>query len=252
MAKLLNSTAPVADVLADEPMVSVRFSVGEAELSVAADAAQADAASAETAVAIYDLIFGDFPKGHGVTLQALRKLGAGERRSNEDAAAWQFVRRFHAIRRCGPEIADKLQDANVKGDALLQKAGVNPMTMAAYKPQAKRQIVQSIYNTDDWGKFLGKMAEIAAARGRAAKIAALVDAGVDAVVIAAAEAEAEAGEKRGTKSDKSINDRVLDKIGDVIKLLKRDPEKLDSSMDMETARKFAAYLADGLNAYGIK
>ena len=75
---------------------------------------------------------------------------------------------------------------------------------------------------------------------------------MDAVVIAAAEAEAEAGEKRGTKSDKSINDRVLDKIGDVIKLLKRDPEKLDSSMDMETARKFAAYLADGLNAYGIK
>ena len=245
MATLKNTTAAPADVL-------VRFSVGEAELSVAADAAQADAASAESAVAIYDLIFGDFPKGHGVTLQALRKLGTGERRSNEDAAAWQFVRRFHAIRRCGQEIADKLQDANVKGDALLQKAGVNPMTMAAYKPQAKRQIVQSIYNTDDWGKFLGKMAEIAAARGRAAKIAALVDAGEAAAVIEAAEAAAEAGEKRGTKSTKTEMERVLAKVGEVIKLLRRDAEKRDGSIDLEVSQKLAAYLADGLNAYGIK
>ena len=206
MAKLLNTAAPVADVL-------VRFSVGAAEISVAANAAQADDASAESAVAIYDLIFGDFPKGHGVTLRDLRKLEAGQRRSNEEAAAWQFVRRFHAIRRCGVEIADMLQDANVKGDAMLQKSGINPMTMAAYKPQTKRQLVQSIYNTDDWGRFLGKMAEIAAARARSAKIVALIEAGADAAVIEAADKAADVGEKRGARSTKTELQRVLDKVG---------------------------------------
>ena len=66
------------------------------------------------------------------------------------------------------------------------------------------------------------------------------------------EAEAEAGEKRGTKSTSTEMQRVLNKIGEVIKLLRRDAEKRDGSIDLEVSQKLAAYLADGLNAYGIK
>jgi hypothetical protein len=253
--------APAAIEAAAEFVPVVRYGIGALELSVAADAAQADAASVESAVAIFDLIFGDFPKGHGVTLRDLRKLETGERRDNQETSAWHFVRRFHAIRRCGLEIADKLADANVKGDAILQKAGVNPMTMAAYKPQTKRQIIQSIYNTDDWGRFLGKMAEVAAARDRKAKITAqmdaLIEAGADDAVIEAAgkaaeiAADAEATKKRGA-SRRPLNDRVRDKVNEVIKSLRQDPEKMDASIDLETAKKFAAYLVDGLKIYGIK
>ncbi len=256
-----NTVSPLA-MDAASAVVSVRYSVGAAELALAADAALADAASAESAVAIFDLIFGDFPKGHGVTLRDLRKLESGERRDNQEASAWHFTRRFHAVRRCGPEVAEKLFDANVKGETLLQKAGINPMTLAAYKPQTKRQILQSIFNSDDWGRFLGKMADIAAARGRAAKIAAqldaLAEAGADAAVIEAtgkaaeAAADAEAAKKRGTGSKKTWNDQVRDKVNDTIKSLRRDPEKVDASIDLETAKKFATYLVDGLSQFGIK
>lgn len=241
MANAKNTVSPLA-IDAASAAVSVRYSVGAAELALAADAARADAADAKSAVAIFDLIFGDFPKGHGVTLHDLRKLNTGERRSNSEAAAYAFTRHFHALRRCGADCAAKLLDANVKGETILQKDGINPNTLAAYKPQSKRQILQSIYNSDDWGAFVSRMAAIAAARDKAAKVAAGL----------ITEAEAEAPAKRGKPADRPMNDKVRDKVNETIKMLRRDPEKMDASIDPETAKKFAAYLVDGLSAFGIK
>lgn len=236
-----NTVSPLA-MDAAAAAVSVRYSVGAAELALAADAARADAADAKSAVAIFDLIFGDFPKGHGVTLHDLRKLNTGERRSNSEAAAYAFTRHFHALRRCGADCAAKLLDANIKGETILQKDGINPHTLAAYKPQSKRQILQSIYNSDDWGAFVSRMAAIAEARDKAAKVAAGL----------ITEAEADAPAKRGTGSKKTERERVLKMVSDLCTLLRKSVDKRDGSVDAEVGAAFATVISDQASAHGFK
>lgn len=231
MSKVIKATSPA------ETSPLVRFTFGANELRVADEARGADAADAKSAVAMFDLLFSD--DGHAVPFSAFRKLSAGEARTNEEQAGWQFVQLFHAVRRCGAGCAAKLFDANVKGDEVLQREGVNPNTLAAYKPQPKRQIKQTIFGTTDFGAFIKRMESIAAARDLAAKIAAGE----------VKEGEAPKGADVSKKSDRQY---VVDKIGEVVKRLNKDVEKLDGSIAPDVARKAAMALLDVLSMNGIK
>jgi hypothetical protein len=232
MATLKNTTAAPADVL-------VRFSVGAAEIFAADTARGAQENEAVAFRSFYEQVV----VAHALPLDALLPRGKDEdRRSNEEQAAYDFAIKMFYTYLFGADIAAQLADRNVKADTVLGlSAFISKATGKPYKDQAKRAVAQSFGGTP-WKLFVGRLFDLSAYDDKAAKIAAGL----------MTEAEAEAAEKRGAKSTKSVNDRVLDKIGDVIKLLKREPEKMDSSIDLETARKFAAYLADGLNSYGIK
>lgn len=230
MSKAVLKSSVAADAM-------VRFSIGAAEIAAADAWRVAGDAEVLSAVQVYDLLFVQ----HGVTIAALLPRKADDaKRSNEEAAAYDFARRFHAVRRCGAEAAAQLFDANVKGDAVIQRAGVK-RDGTAYKPQAKRAVIQSIFNTEDWGGFVKRMAAIAADRDVAAKVAAGE----------MSEADAEAAGKRGTGTKKSQRELVQARVGDAVKVLRRDAEKQDGSIAPDVMEKFAAYLVDGLKSYGL-
>lgn len=215
----------------------VRFSLGAAEVAAADAWREAGDAEVLSAVAVHNLLFVQ----HGVTVAALLPRKAEDaKRTNEEAAAYDFARRFHAVRRCGADCAAMLFDANVKGDAVVERAGTR-RDGTAYKPQAKRALIQSIFNSDDWGAFVKRMAAIDADAERAALVAAG----------AMTEAEAEAGDKRGTATKNSDRVKVQNRMADVIKLLRKDVEKQDGSIAPDTAAKMAAAFADVLSAYGM-
>jgi hypothetical protein len=234
MATLKNTTAPAADVL-------VRFSVGAAEI-LAADVARG--AGEDEAVA-FRSFYEQAVVAHALPLDALLPRGKDEdRRSNEEQAAYDFgVKMFYSYM-FGADIAAQMADRNVKADTVLGlSAFISKATGKPYKDQAKRAVAQSFGGTP-WKLFVGRLFDLSAYDDKAAKVAT--------GLMTEAEAEAEAGEKRGTKSTSTEMQRVLNKIGEVIKLLRREPEKRDGSIDLEVSQKLAAYLADGLNAYGIK
>ena len=232
MAKLLNSTAPAADVL-------VRFSVGAAEI-LAADAARG---AGENEAVAFRSFYETVVVAHALPLDALLPRGKDEdRRSNEEQAAYDFgVKMFYSYM-FGADIAAQMADRNVKADTVLGlSAFISKATGKPYKDQAKRAVAQSFGGTP-WKLFVGRLFDLAADDEKTAKIAAGL----------MTEAEAEAGEKRGKPSTSTEMQRVLNKIGEVIKLLRRDAEKRDGSIDLDVSQKLAAYLADGLNVYGIK
>jgi hypothetical protein len=215
----------------------VRFSIGAAEVAAADAWREAGDAEVMSAVAVHNLLFVQ----HGVTIAALLPRKADDaKRTNEEAAAYDFARRFHAVRRCGAECAAMLFDANVKGDTVVERAGMR-RDGTAYKPQAKRALIQSIFNTDDWGAFVKRMAAIDADVERAALVAAGE----------MTEAEAEAGAKRGTGTTKSDREKVQNRMADVIKLLRKDVEKQDGSIAPDVAEKMAAAFSDVLKSYGM-
>jgi hypothetical protein len=240
MATRKNLMASVSDVVAVQDEVAapvVRFSLGAVEIAAADAWREATDNEVVSAEAVYDLLF----KGHGVTVAALLPRKADDKRSNEEAAQYDFARRFHAVWRCGADVAAKLFDANVKGEVVLQRAGISRKSGKAYKPQAKRQLIQSIFNTEDWGGFIKRMAAIDEARGIAAKVAAGE----------MTEAEADEAGKRGASSKKTDLKQFQDRMADVIKGLRKDPEKQDGTMSPDVMSKLAVAFADIMKANGV-
>jgi len=246
MAKLLNSVAPVAETVAPvaetvAPVAEtlVRFSVGAAEI-LAADTARG---AGENEAVAFRSFYDQVVVAHALPLGALLPRGKDEaRRSNEEQAAYDFGIKMFYTYMFGADIAAQIADRNVKADTVLGlSAFISKATGKPYKDQPKRSVMQS-FGGGAWKFFVGRLCDLAADDEKAAKVAAGL----------MTEAEAEAGEKRGTKSTSTEMQRVLNKIGEVIKLLRRDAEKRDGSIDLEISQKLAAYLADGLNSYGIK
>lgn len=234
MAKLLNSVAPVAETAE----TLVRFSVGAAEILAADTARRAGEDEAVAFRSFYETVV----VAHALPLGALLPRGKDEaRRSNEEQAAYDFGVKMFYTYLFGADIAAQLADRNVKADTVLGLSAFINRKGRAYKDQAKRAVAQSFGGTP-WKEFVGRLFDLAADDEKAAKVAAGL----------MTEAEAEAGEKRGKPSTKTEMERVLAKVGEVIKLLNRDAEKRDNSIDLEVSKKFAAYLTDGLNVYGIK
>jgi hypothetical protein len=229
------NTKKVAAPAANE---AVRFSAGAAEI-LAADAAR-------LAVENEALAFRDFYQAivvkHALPLGALLPRGKdAPRRSNEEQAAYDFGVGMFYTYLFGADIAAKIADRNVKSDVVLPISQFVGRTGRHYKDQAKRAITQSFGGTP-WKEFVSRMLEIEEEEAKVAKVAAGL----------MTQAEADAPVKRGKPSDRPMNDRVRDKVNETIKMLRREPEKMDGSIDPETAKKFAAYLVDGLSSFGIK
>jgi len=233
----------------------VRFSVGVAETLAADNARGAINDEVLAFRAFYDAVV----VAHALPLSALlprAKDQARRGRSNAEQAAYDFGTRMFYTYLFGADIAGQITDRNVKADTVLPLSQfLSRKTAKPYKDQAKRAVAQSFGGTP-WKDFVTRLCDLESDDIKTAKIAAGLMTEADdtkmAKIAAGLMTEAEAGEKRGVRSRSTEYGRVLKSVGEVVKLLRREPEKRDGSMNLETAKKFAAYLVDGLAQYGIK
>ena len=217
----------------------VRFSVGANEVAVADAWRVAGDAEIGAARKFYDVLFGSIDNGgHAGDMAALLPFKDGAKRSNEQQAFYDFAQMMYLVLKCGADLAAILKDANVKGDTMVQRPGLKA-DGSAYKPQAKRALRDTLLGSKDWGAFVRRLVSIKDAE----EYSAAVEAGE------VKEGEAVKGAKASGKSDREY---VIAKVGDLVKRLSKDVEKLDGSIAPDVARKLAAYLADGLKTYGIK
>jgi hypothetical protein len=200
----------------------VRFSAGAAEYA-AADALRAAKGKEVTAFkTFYDAVI----KPHDVPLAALGSQKAGEKRSNEAQAAYDFTRRMFWVATFGKDIADKIADANTKGDTELDLSGVIGRNGLPMKAQTKRQITQSFGGAQGWGAFVARLKEIADMGG--------------------ADVERKKGE---AATDAQY---VIDRMIAIAKRLGKGAEKLDGSIEYDAAPKLAMALLDTCKKYGLK
>ena len=199
----------------------VRFSAGAAEILAAdalRDATQSEATAFKT---FYEKVI----KAHDVPLAAFKSVPAGEKRSNEYQAAYDFGRRMFWIATFGVAIADKIADANVKGDAVLPLSSVIGRNGLPYRDQPKRAVQQSFGGSKGWGLFVSRLIEIENAGGEDAK--------------------------RGTGTKSSDAKYIADRINAVIGRLRRDAEKFDGSVSVDVAPKFSKAIVDLCAAFKI-
>jgi hypothetical protein len=214
----------------------VRFSVGAAEIAAADAWRDSQGAEQRSALAVYNLLFGPVDAGgHGVTLKALRKLEAGDTRSNEESAGYDFALRFFAVIFCGADNAGMLFDANVKGDVMMRRAGLKS-TGLPYAEKCKRDFKMD-FQGKEFPAFIKRMAAIAGDLEIEAKIAA---------------GEAVEAEKRGADARSTDLERAVKKGAEYIKMLRKDIDKRDGSLSHETATKVAKLIGDILSSNGIK
>jgi len=235
------AVAPVA--VAPDPVASapVRFSVGAAEIAAADAYVASETECTRSMLAVYNLIFGAVDAGgHGVPLTALRALTKDERRDNYESAAYDFSLRFFAVIYSGAETAALLFDANVKGDVKVRRAGLKS-TGVPYTEKTKRD-----FKTEMQGK------DFRAWIKRMSDIAGLAD--IDAKVSAGemTQEAADAATKRGAASTSTDLQRAATKGSEYVKLLQKDIDKRDGSLDHNIAMKVAKAISDLLSANGIK
>ena len=205
----------------------VCFAIGRDEM-ILADAwrgAKEDEAQAFKALALR-LTADPAKGGHGVPLSALLPKPKGETLSNLETAARDFTRHVYWIARFGNDIAAQILDANVKGDTVLSISSVVSGSGNQYKDQEKRQITQT-YGTGSkyWIKFVARL-QASIGQETAKKDREKGEAATDALYVA----------KR---------------INDIAKRLSKGAEKLDGSIDFDTAPKLAAMLLDVCRAHGV-
>lgn len=217
----------------------VRFSIGANEVRVADEWRVAGDAEISAAVEFYRVLFGSKEEGgHGGDIAALLPFKDGAKRSNEQAAFFDFAQRMYLILKCGADLAAVLLDRNVDGKTEVQRPGLKS-NGSPYKPQPKRALKDTLLGSKDWGVFVRRMVEI--------KDSADLQARIDAGEIK--EGEAVKGAKSSGKSDREY---AIAKAGELIKRMSKDAEKQDGSIAPDVMHKFAAYLADGLKTYGLK
>jgi hypothetical protein len=205
----------------------VCFAIGRDEMILADNwrGAKADEAQAFAALALR--ITAD-PKegGHGVPLSALLPKPKGETLSNLETAARDFTRHIYWLALFGNDIAGQLLDANVKGDAVLALSSVTSRSGKAYKDQPKRQTTQT-YGTGSkyWKDFVARLQE------------------------AVGEESAKKDREKGEAATDALY--VAKRINDIAKRLSKGAEKLDGSVDFDTAPKLAAMLLDVCKSHGV-
>lgn len=201
----------------------VKFVMGADEIGAANALREAKDGEVSAAVAFYRTVI----VRHDVDLSALKpRAKDAPPLTNAQVAARDFVRHVYAVMACGEETAKALFDANVKGDAIVQRAGLRKSDGRPYAAQAKRQVIQTIFGSD-WSAFVKRMAEID-------------------------NAGEEADAKRDKPTPKSDAAFVLDRVGAAIARMRKAAEKLDGTVPYDAAPKLAKELADVLARYGIK
>ena len=208
----------------------VRFTVGAAEIAAATAARSTGETAAQAFRAFYDAVV----VKHDVSLAGLLKK-VGER-SNEEAAAADFMVRVYWSWLFGEDNAAKIEDRNVSGDTVLALSQYLTPKGNRYKDQGKRQVTQSYGPGSSTFKkdFVGRLIAIG-----------------EAIAAEAAGVEAEV-ETRGAASKKSDKEFVIDRMTAILKRLAKPAEKLDGSVSVDIAPKLGKGLVDLLAAYGIK
>ena len=199
----------------------VRFSAGAAEILAADALRDATQAEATTFKAFYETVV----KAHDVPLAAFEPKKAGETRSNEYQAAYDFGRRMFWIATFGVAIADKIADANVKGDTVLPLSDVIGRDGLPYKDQEKRKVQQSFGGSKGWGVFVSRLKLIENAGG--------------------------ADAKRGAGVKSSDAGYIKERVNAILGRMARDAEKFDGSVSVDIAPKFSKALMDTCAMYGI-
>lgn len=205
----------------------VCFSIGQDEI-ILADAwrgAKEDEGKALKALALR-LTADPAKGGHGVPLSALLPKLKGEKLSNLETAARDFTRHVYLLGMFGNDIAAQILDANVKGDTELALSSVLSRSGNPYKDQIKRQVNQT-YGTGSkyWKDFVAQLQE--------------------AIGQEAAKKERE----KGVNASDALY--VAERIHAIAKRLSKGAEKLDGSVDFDTAPKLAAMLLDVCRAHGV-
>jgi hypothetical protein len=238
MSTLKKTASSLASSVAAAADVVVRFSIGAAEVAAADAWRAAGAEEVGAAVRFYRVLFGSIADGgHEGDIAALLPFKDGAKRSNEQQAFFDFAQRLYLVYKCGADLAAVLKDANVKGDAMVQRPGVKA-DGSAYKPQAKRALRDSLLGKE-WGAFVRRLVEIK----DGAELSARIEAGE------VKEGEGGGGAARSTKSDR---ERAIAKVNEAVKILRKDVEKADGSIAPDVAAKVAALLVDVMSANGLK
>lgn len=233
----------VSDLVSSTSLVPapvVRFSIGAAEVAAADDWRAKGDAEVSAAVKFYRVLFAPVSEGgHEGDVAALLPFKDGAKRSNEQQAFYDFAQRLYLVLRCGDALAAMLKDANVKGETMVQRPGLKA-DGTSYKPMSKRALRDSLLGKE-WAAFVRRLLSIKDAADLSVKVAAGE----------VKEGEAPKGEARSTKAQK---ERVIAKVDEAVKLLKRaaDAEKGDGSIDPVTATKVAALLLDVMASNGLK
>jgi hypothetical protein len=197
----------------------VRFTLGDAERKAADAWHKAGNAEITSARFFYDTVL----VAHGIAPADLRKPD-GRARSNEEAAAYDFAQAAFFRARLGAACADAMADTKVAKDTVLSPTGLTA-TGERIKPQSKGALRTSYGGGKTWGVFLSRMEEIHATGAVKAK---------------------------GKPTASSDMKYVADRLGAVVARLRKDVEKLDGSIEMETAKKLADVLTGIVTAYRIK
>jgi len=205
----------------------VCFAIGRDEMILADNWRGAKADEAQAFAALAARITAD-PKegGHGVPLSALLPKPKGETLSNLETAARDFTRHIYWLAMFGNDIAGQLLDANVKGETVLALSSVTARSGKAYKDQPKRQTTQT-YGTGSkyWKDFVARLQE------------------------AVGEESAKKDREKGEAATDALY--VAKRIHDIAKRLSKGAEKLDGSIDFDTAPKLAMALLNLCKSQGV-
>ena len=193
----------------------VRFTIGDLERLAADNWREAIEGEADKAKAFYQTVI----KAHDIVPASLRKPD-GRARTNEEGAAYDFTQSVYYRLVLGVEVGDAMADAKVAKDVVLHPPGK--------KAQTKSQLRQSYGGGKAWGAFLTRL---------------------EALHDAEQGVEEQAKEQPVKNTDMKF---IADQVMKAVNRANKPVEKHDGSIDPGVMKKFAAYLADGLKAHGIK
>lgn len=205
---------------------AVAFTFTPEALSAADAWHKAGNAEVKAAFAFYEMLI-----AHGVDPVLLRKP-EGRPFTNSEAAAFDFTLRLYFRVKLGAACATAIFDGDkTPKDTILKPTGLTA-NGKPIKPQTKSALRMSYGGAKAWGEFVRDLIAIKDAK--------------------AAEAAGDVAPAKARTPGKSDKAYTVDNVGAVIKRLSKDVEKHDGSASADNMKKFAAYLADGLKAYGFK
>lgn len=239
MASKLKDTVAVI-----EDATFVQFVMGPVEIAAADCWREATTGEASAVAAFYAAIV----VHHGIDLSDLKPLPKGsEPRSNSAQAAFDFARKAYGVSRVGLSVTEALLDRNTLSTARLTVPGVAVpgVRSRAGLTYEKRPLVKSVFGAKEWGAFITKMLDQHIIAVHVAAVAAAAAAGL---TIPEALQEVTRGKPAARKDDAAF---TVAKLGEVIKRLSVEAEKLDGSIPAVTASKLAAFLTDTLVVHGL-
>jgi hypothetical protein len=205
------------------PAIETRFVIGANEAQAADTYFRAGQTKGQAFLAFYNAAI----KPHGIDLALVRAPMAERKAGNGmGQAMYDYVKGLFWHQLVGAEWAAKILDKNVKGDTMLEFSGVVSASGNPIKAQMKKPFTESAGN-----KPFKAFLELIEAAQKGADL--------DKV-------------KRAGSIRKSDLEFVQAHMGDVVKRLAVDAEKLDGTIPFDIAPKLAKAVLDTFAQFGIK